>query len=64
MYLSIQWFLSTEDAKEKVINWVLDCNDFRPHSSLAYKTPSKFALETVDVSVFFSHINYEILVID
>jgi putative transposase len=42
-YLSVNWFLSLEDARDKIISWRRDCNEFRPHSSLGDKTPSKFA---------------------
>jgi putative transposase len=32
--LNIHWFLSMEDTREKIENWRLDYNTFRPHSSL------------------------------
>jgi len=38
-------FLSLGDAKEKIERWRKDYNEFRPHSSLAYKTPSEFATD-------------------
>jgi len=41
--LNANWFLSMEDAKEKIEAWRCDYNDFRPHSSLDNLTPNKFA---------------------
>lgn len=39
--LNVNWFLSLEDAQEKIEAWRKDYNEFRPHSSLDYKTPSQ-----------------------
>lgn len=41
--LNVNWFLSIEDAKEKIEAWRQDYNVFRPHSSLDNMTPSRFA---------------------
>jgi putative transposase len=41
--LSVNWFLSIEDAKQKIEAWRQDYNEFRPHSSLENMTPSRFA---------------------
>ena len=41
--LNVNWFLSIEDAQEKIEMWRLDYNDFRPHSSLGDLTPRQFA---------------------
>ena len=41
--LNVNWFLSFEDAKEKIEERRLDYNKFRPHSSLGGLTPSQFA---------------------
>ncbi len=41
--LQTHWFLSLEDARIKIDTWQKDYNEFRPHSSLGYKTPSEFA---------------------
>ena len=41
--LNIHWFLSMEDTREKIENWRLDYNTFRPHSSLDNMTPSEYA---------------------
>jgi transposase InsO family protein len=36
-----QWFLSLEDAKEKIERWREEYNIFRPHSSLGGRTPAE-----------------------
>jgi putative transposase len=41
--LQIHWFLSLEDAKLKIETWRRDYNEYRPHSSLGYRTPQDFA---------------------
>jgi putative transposase len=40
--LNVNWFLSMEDAQEKIEKWRLDYNEFRPHSSLGDLTPRQF----------------------
>lgn len=40
--LSINWFLSLEDAKEKIGTYRWEYNHFRPHSSLNDLTPKEF----------------------
>jgi len=45
--LNENWFLSMEDAREKVEEWRTDYNTERPHSSLNNLTPEEFALENV-----------------
>lgn len=40
--LNTNWFLSLEDAYEKIHNWVQEYNHFRPHSSLQEMTPAEF----------------------
>ena len=39
--LSVHWFLSLEDAEEKIEAWRQDYNSFRPHSSLGGLTPEE-----------------------
>ena len=39
--LNINWFLSLEDAYEKINAWVEEYNNFRPHSSLHGLTPAQ-----------------------
>jgi putative transposase len=41
--LNVNWFLSIEDAKQKIETWRNDYNEFRPHSSLENMTPNQFA---------------------
>jgi putative transposase len=41
--LNKHWFLSFEDAREKVEKWRQDYNEKRPHSSLGNLTPEEFA---------------------
>jgi len=43
--LQTHWFLSVEDARQKIEQWRRDYNEFRPHSSLGYQTPSEFAMD-------------------
>lgn len=40
--LNAHWFLSLEDAKEKIEDWRVEYNEFRPHSSLDNLTPAEF----------------------
>jgi putative transposase len=44
--LNVNWFMSIEDAKEKIENWRKDYNGFRPHSSLDDMTPDEFAKQS------------------
>lgn len=39
--LNVSWFLSLEDAQEKIDAWRCEYNEFRPHSSLSYLTPEQ-----------------------
>ena len=41
--LNEHWFLSLEDAREKIESWREDYNHHRPHSSLDNLTPVAFA---------------------
>ena len=41
--LNLHWFLSLQDAKEKIESWREEYNTFRPHSSLDDLTPKEFA---------------------
>lgn len=41
--LSFHWFMSLDDAREKIEAWRWEYNDRRPHYSLNFKTPSEFA---------------------
>jgi putative transposase len=41
--LNANLFFSLEDARDKIETWRQDYNEYRPHSSLGYKTPDSFA---------------------
>jgi len=41
--LNEHWFLSLEDAREKIEEWQQDYNANRPHSSLGNVSPEEFA---------------------
>ena len=40
--LNTNWFLSLEDAREKIEEWRREYNEWRPHSSLDNLTPSQY----------------------
>ena len=40
--LNTNWFLSLDDAKEKIESWRMEYNQYRPHSSLNDLTPEEF----------------------
>jgi len=48
--LNIHWFLSLQDAREKIENWRVDYNHFRPHSALGNIPPRQFAEQVVGYS--------------
>jgi putative transposase len=53
--LNTHWFLSLDDARQKIENWRQDCNHFRTHSSIGDITPSEFAAGfTLDPTAEFS----------
>lgn len=39
--LNTNWFLSLEDARDKIAQWHKEYNEFRPHSSIDNLTPSQ-----------------------
>lgn len=41
--LNTNWFLSFEDVRSKLYTWRKDYNEYRPHSSLGYRTPAEYA---------------------
>ena len=45
-FLSMNWFMSLEDARDEIERWRRDYNEFRPHSALTYLTPAEFARKT------------------
>jgi putative transposase len=42
--LNQHWFLSLEDAQERIELWREHYNDDRPHSALGHRTPHEFAI--------------------
>lgn len=42
--LNVHWFLSLEDAQEKIENWRIEYNEDRTHSSLGNVTPREYYL--------------------
>jgi len=40
--LNAHWFLSLEDATEKIESWRNEYNQYRPHSSLDDMTPAEY----------------------
>jgi putative transposase len=50
--LNTNWFLSLEDAREKIEQWRVEYNRFRPHSSLDDKTPHEVFEEYFNKSNF------------
>ena len=49
--LNEHWFLSLEDAREKIESWREDYNHRRPHSSLDNLTPVAFAKHPADAKL-------------
>ena len=45
--LNTNWFLSIEDAREKIESWRRDYNKWRPHSSLDNLSPGQYRSEYV-----------------
>ena len=53
--LNVNWFLSIEDAREKIVMWREDYNEFRPHSSLGDLTPRQLVEQfESQKTIFFS----------
>lgn len=50
--LNANWFMSMEDAKEKIFEWKIDYNELRPHSALTYLTPAEFARKQAEKEGF------------
>ena len=41
--LNVHWFLSLDDAREKIEAWRAEYNGYRPHRSLADLAPDEYA---------------------
>ena len=40
--LNVNWFLPPDDARDKIEEWRIEYNEFRPHISLENLTPQEF----------------------
>jgi putative transposase len=47
--LNENWFLTLQEAREKIEMWRKDYNQVRPHSALGYQTPEEFAARAAAV---------------
>ncbi|MND94926.1 Integrase core domain protein [compost metagenome] len=47
--LNTNWFLSLQDAREKIENWRRDYNGYRPHSALNGMSPDEMLLKSTGV---------------
>ena len=45
--LNTHWFLSLQDAREKIESWRAEYNNFRPHSALGNLPPRQFAQQVL-----------------
>ena len=41
--LNLHWFTTIAEARRIIEAWRVDCNEQRPYSSLAYRTPAECA---------------------
>lgn len=48
-FLSTEEFESIRSARRMTTKWRTEYNEYRPHSSLGYRTPNQFALEQASV---------------
>jgi len=44
-FLNLHSFLTLAQAREAAVDWMIDYNEVRPHSSISYRTPKEFAAE-------------------
>jgi len=58
--LNEHWFLSLDDAQQKVEAWRRDYNEDRPHSSLDNIPPAEFAEQCVDSEASTSLLMFEL----
>lgn len=49
--LNTNWFLSLQDARDKIESWRRDYNSYRPHSSLQDRTPEQVEFEVLNYRV-------------
>lgn len=54
--LNLHWFLSLDDAQQKVDAWRIEYNEERPHGSLGNRTPAQYARQGHNPEVLNSSI--------
>lgn len=50
--LNVHWFLSLDDARDKIEHWRIEYNEDRPHSSLGNMTPKEHFLNHSQAEFF------------
>ena len=50
--LNLNWFLSLDDAQQKIEAWRVDYNEYRPHQSLNDKTSQELITEHQQAEFF------------
>lgn len=50
--LNLNWFLSLDDAREKIESWRQDYNEYRPHQSLGGMTPAEYVKQQENAEIF------------
>ncbi len=59
--LNEHWFISLQDAREKIAAWRLDYNGSRPHTSLGHLTPEEFILQLGSQSKHLQELTSELV---
>ena len=49
--LNTHWFLSVEDAIDKIEQWRIDYNEFRPYSSVGKMPPNEFRMKQSEAEI-------------
>jgi len=52
-WLNTDWFLSLEDAKQKIQQWRIDYNEFGSHSSLGNMSPNEFRMRQSEAEILY-----------
>ena len=55
--LNEHWFLSLQDAQDKLDGWQTHYNQERPHSSLANATPEEYAAQSSASKIRYAHLS-------
>jgi putative transposase len=59
--LNEHWFISLQDAREKIAAWRVDYNGSRPHTSLGHLTPEEFILQFGSQSKHLQELTSEVV---